>query len=294
MLEFRYLKYLLILAVLPLVLSCEKEQPSDGRVVLAQVGTSRLYKDEVDLLLASVGHSEDSALFVQEYLERWAMEELYYSMASHNVASNEEIEKMVDSYRKSLILNIYQNNLINQHLKSAVSEEDIKSFYEANEVLFDAEENMVRGLLLVLPAKSPKISKVRKWCAGKSPEDLEELEKYSAEHAVVYDYFVDVWCSFEDVVKRTPLTEEQLLERLARKKMIEFRDKDKLYFVCADSIIRKGDRMPMELVSSDINELIVNSRKAEFIKKKKQELYNDARNSGRIRFFNQDPLKDDN
>lgn len=280
-----FLKYIMFFALLPLVLSCNKEQPVVMRAVLAEVGDSKLYKDEVDLLLAANSISPDSSRFVEEYIDRWAMEELYYNMACHNVVSTDEIEKMVERYRRSLILNMYQEKLINQHLKPVVSEKDARSFYESNSMLFDAEVNMVRGFLLVLPAKAPNIKKVRKWCANKTSEDFEELEKYSAEHAVVYDYFMDNWCFLADVASRTPLTEEQLLERF-KKGIVEFKDDGKLYFVCADSIIRKGDVMPIELVSAEINELIVNSRKAEFIKKRKQELYDEAKRRGDIKFYN--------
>lgn len=280
------LKYILVFALLPLVLSCDNEQPGPHRVVLAEVGASRLYKDEVELMLAANNLSPDSVQFVNEYLERWAMEELYYNMALHNVASNDEIEKMVEKYRRSLILNMYQERLIDQHLKAEVSEEDSRLFYDSNRMLFDAEENMIKGLLLVLPAKAPNVKKVRRWCTNKAPEDFEELEKYSAEHAEVYDYFMDTWCSLGDIVSRTPLTEAQLLERLSQRNTVEFKDGGKLYFVCADSIIRKGDILPIELVSAEINELIVNSRKAEFIKNRKQELYEDAKRRGNVKFYN--------
>ena len=77
-----------------------------------------------------------------------------------------------------------------------------------------------------------------------------------------------------------PLTEGQLLDRLSKKSTIEFKEDGQLYFVCADTIIRQGDTMPIELVSAEINELLVNSRKAEFIKAKKVELYNDAKLNG--------------
>lgn len=281
----RLLRLFLVLTVILSVVSCHKEIPHDGRVLLAEVGTSKLYKDEVDLLLAVNDYGSDSARFVDEYLERWALEELYNNAATRNVANNAEIEKMVESYRRSLILNFYQEGLVNQHLKSSVGEADIKDFYEANKVLFDADENLLKGLLLVVPAKAPSLNKLRKWCIDMTPEALEELEAYSAENADSYEYFMDEWRSFEDVVKALPLTEGQLLDRLSKKSTIEFKENGLLYFVCADTIVREGDAMPIELVSAEINELLVNSRKAEFIKAKKMELYNDAKLKGEIKFY---------
>ncbi len=286
MLGTGFFKRVLLFVLLPLALSCNNEQPIAQRVLLVEVGDSRLYEDEVGLLLAANNISPDSTRQVDELLERWAMEELYYDVALHNVASTEEIENMVERYRRSLILNMYQERLIDQRLKSAVSEKESQLFYDSNKMLFDADENLIKGFLLVLPAKAPNANKVRRWCSNKTSEDFEELEKYCAEHAVAYEYFMDTWCAFEDVAVRTPLTETQLLDRLSRGGTIEFKEDGKLYFVCADSIIRKGDTLPVELVKADIDELIVNSRKAEFIKNRKQELYDDAKRKGVVKFYN--------
>lgn len=285
MIDNRFLRFFTVLTVMLFLVSCHKEAPQDNRVLLAEVGTSKLYKDEVDLMLAANDYGSDSARFVDDYIEHWAMEELYQHLAARNVASTAEIDKMVEGYRKSLILNLYQESLVNQHLKSSVADADIKEFYELNKVLFDSDENMMKGILLVLPTKAPSLNKVRKWCIDMTPEAMESLEAYSAENAVLYDYFMDDWRSFEDLVKRLPLTEGQLLDRLSKKSTIEFKEDGQLYFVCADTIIRQGDTMPIELVSAEINELLVNSRKAEFIKTKKVELYNDAKLNGDVKFY---------
>lgn len=285
--QFRFLRILYILPLVAMLLSCHSETPVDGRVLLVEVGTSRLYKDEVDLLLAVNNYGADSTRFVDEYLERWAMEELYYHQAIHNVASNSEIEKMVEDYRKSLVLNLYQEGLVNQHLRVGIGEKEIAAFYDSNIHLFDSDEDMLKGLLVVLPAKAPQINKVRRWCIDKTPEAMEELEKYCAEYAETYDYFRDSWRDSEDVSKQLPITSAQLLDRLSRKSTIEFKEDGCVYFVCADTIVKKGEAMPIELVAPEIRELMLNSRKADFIKSKKQELYENAKAAGEIKFYKQ-------
>ena len=250
-----------------------------------------LYKDEVDLVLAANPRA-DSAEFVDEYIERWATEQLFYSKAADNVASMPEIESMIESYRRSLILNIYQSKLVEQHLQPTISQVEVNRFYEDNKALFDADESLFKGLLLVLPAKAPNLNKVRKWCVDMNSEALEEIETYSAENALVYEYLMDRWYPFADVVKHTPLTEFQLMERLSRKKTIEFKEDGKVYFVCSDTILREGDTLPVELVSAEINELLLNSRRADFIKRKKKDLFEEAKAKGIIKFNNQQNVTD--
>lgn len=282
---YRFLKVIYLLPLLAMLFSCHSEVPEDGRVVLAEVGSSRLYKDEMDLILAVNNYGADSAGFVEEYLERWAMEELYYNQAKRNVISNEEIEKMVEGYRKNLVLNLYQEGLVNQHLRVGINEKEISDFYASNTNLFDSDENLLKGMLVVLPAKAPQLNKVRRWCIDKSPEDLEALEGYCAENAVTYEYFRDTWRECEDVAKLLPITEGQLIDRLLKKSTIEFKEDGNIYFVCADTIVKKGETLPIELVSSEISELLLNSRKADFIKAKKRELYENAKIKGEIKIY---------
>jgi hypothetical protein len=286
------MKHLSLLVALLVLCGCYGEQlPLENRHSLVEVDGMHLYKDEVELLLAT-NPQADSAQFVNEYIERWATEQLFYSKAADNVASMPEIENMIESYRRSLILNIYQSKLVEQHLKSAISQDDVVAFYNANKVLFDADESMFKGLLLVLPAKAPNLNKVRKWCVDMNPEDMEEIETYSAENALVYEYLMDRWYPLSDVVKHTPLTEFQLMERLSRKKTIEFKEDGKVYFVCSDTILREGDTLPVELVSAEINELLLNSRRADFIKRKKKDLFEEAKAKGIIKYNNQQTVTD--
>ena len=286
------IKYLLLLASMPLLVACHGEQfPQENRHSLVDVDGMHLYKDEVDLVLAANPRA-DSAEFVDEYIERWATEQLFYSKAADNVASMPEIESMIESYRKSLILNIYQSKLVEQHLQPTISQVEVNRFYEDNKALFDADESLFKGLLLVLPAKAPNLNKVRKWCVDMNSEALEEIEAYSAENALVYEYLMDRWYPFTDVVKHTPLTEFQLMERLSRKKAIEFKEDGKVYFVCSDTILREGDTLPVELVSAEINELLLNSRRADFIKRKKKDLFEEAKVKGIIKFNNQQNVTD--
>ena len=122
---------------------------------------------------------------------------------------------------------------------------------------------------------------------------MEELETYSAENALTYEYLMDRWYPFADVVKHTPLTESQLMERLSRKSTIEFKEDDKIYLVCSDTILREGDTMPVELVTAEINELLLNSRKADFIKRKKKDLFEEAKAEGIIKFNNRQTVTDE-
>ena len=131
-----------------------------GRTPLASIADVFLYKDEVDLMYATYGQMSDSTTFYDNYIEQWATEMLFYEKASENIASTDEIDKLVEGYRRSLVLSLYQEGLIAQHLIHEISEKDVADFYEYNESLFEIEEPLVRGILLKVPERAPRINKL--------------------------------------------------------------------------------------------------------------------------------------
>lgn len=280
------LKSIFMFVILLLLVACDKKEVQEERAVLAEVGGSYLYKDEMDYLVISKNHLKDSASFTDEYVKLWAMDELFYKKAAENVPSSDEIERMVANYRKSLILNIYQDALVDQQLKPSMSDSVIISFYEKNPTLFKADETLIKGIVMKIEAKSPKAAKVRKWCAAITPENIESLEAYCEENVAELDYFADDWLEAAHVARGLPITGKQLSARLSQDKTIEFKENGWTYFVTADSLIRKGDVLPISLVKDEIVGLLVNSRRADFIKQKKQELYDEAVAEGRIKIHN--------
>lgn len=280
----KYSFFCLVLFLL-LLSSCKREDIHKGRIAIASIGDSYLYKDEADLMYAIYGSGVDSAQFVKDYIERWAVELLFYNKASENIASTVDVESMVEKYRRGLILSIYQDGLVNQQLASDVSLNDIEEFYDENKAMFEAEEPMFKGLLLKISNKSPNIGRVRSWCMRRNSEDLERIEKYSLANAAFYNSFLEEWRAVSDIAAQTPLTGYQLNERLKKRETIEFKHGGYTYFISADSLIQEGESKPLEMVVHEVTELLVNSKRANFIKEKKRSLYEEALKTGEVIIF---------
>ena len=267
--------------------SCEEEILHKGKTPLVGVGKEFLYKEDVMRFYnLNPPTTVDSATYVDRYINRWIEEALFYNSALRNVPSSADIDKLVEGYKRSLILNIYQEGLVEQHLKRDISDESVLAFYNENSAMFELEEPLAKGLFLKVPAKTPKINQLRTWCKERNEDNLEKLEKFAFANNVSYEYFAESWERLADVVEQTPLTEADIVSRLKRNKDIEFKDKEYIYFLSVDSIVEAGAMKPVELVEGEIRELLVNTLKAEFIKEKKRSIYNEALEKGTIQFYN--------
>ena len=264
------------------VLCCREEDPHQGRVPLASVGDMYLYKDEVNRFYATHSHGADSATYVKEYVDRWVNEMLFYNKAKQNVPTTGEIDIMVENYRKNLILNLYQDALIDQQLVPNITQEELQRFYDENSVLFEAEKSLFKGLFVKLPERTKGVNDVRRWCMGESSDDFNALENYCMENASEYGFFMEEWYALGYLAQQLPLTEQDLQHRLESKDVIEFKDNGFIYFVSLDTLIAKGGTKPLELVTDEVREFLVNSKKAQFIKNVKASIYNEALESGQF------------
>lgn len=279
------------IALLPLLyvisfISCEEEILHKGKRPLVSVGKEFLYYEDVQRFYAAHPNKEDSVQYVENFINRWLEEAVFYNVALRNVPSSHQIDELVERYRRSLVLNLYQEGLVGQRLKQEISEDEVVAFYKANEAMYEAEEPMMKGLLVKADKKAQKISSLRNWCKERTDENLEKLDKYSLVNNVQYDYFGDSWVRVADIAEKTPLAADDLLQRLSRSANIEFKDDKDIYFISADSILLKGQLKPLELVDAEIRELLINTLKAGFIKQQKKILYDEAVNRGAIHYYN--------
>ncbi len=267
------------------VMSCQEEIMHRGRTPLVSVGKEFLYVEDVERFYSANPSAADSARYVDEFINRWIEEALFYNVALRNVPSSDKIDRLVEGYRRSLVLNLYQDGLVEQHLRNDIIDEEVQAFYKANSQMFEVEEPIMMGIFLRVKKGAPKLSSLRKWYKSRAIEDLEKLDKYSLADDAQYEYFAETWQRVSDIAAKTPITEADLLQRLSRSAAIELNDKEYIYFISADSLIDKGGLKPVELVEGDIRNLLANTKKVSFIKEKKRALFDEAKEKGAIKYY---------
>ena len=278
-----------VLLAMLLLSACGDSVNHGGKTPYIGVGDEYLYKEDLEQAYMANHTQKDSAAFMQEYIEHWLEDALLYSRAKHNVSSSKEIARLIESYKKSLLLNIYQERLVDQQLDKEITAEEIASFYEDNSAMFKMEEPMIKGLLLKVSKKAPKLDAVRRWCKSTEPAELEKLEKYTLTNAQLYEYFYDSWMPVSALAAKIALSEEDLKQKVTKKDMIEFSDSASLYIMNISDYLPVGELKPLDLAESEIKELLVNSRKADFLQQVKKDIYNEAISGGKVKYFTNKP-----
>ena len=151
--------YIILTALLSATLfcsSCKEQIDHKGKTPLLSVDNEFVYKEDVARFYVANLPVSDSAAFVRNYVRSTLEDILLLKVASRNIPEDKDIARLVDDYKKSLILNIYQDKLIEQQLRREIPATEVTTFYERNKELFMHEEPMMQGLYLKI-SKSASI-----------------------------------------------------------------------------------------------------------------------------------------
>ena len=275
-----------ILVIAAAMTGCGQEHNHKGKTPLVEVSGEFLYKEDLQAALPLNISKDDSVLFAEHYIRNWIEDALLFDKAEGNIPDNDKISKLVENYRRALIMNTYQEELVNQKLANDISEEEINAYYEKNKELFRVDNPLVKGLFIKVPLSSPDLGNVRVWYRKNNQDVIEKLEKYSLRNAVSYDYFYDRWTSVPDVAAKIPLkvldTDANYLDK---NRNVEVKDTAFCYFLHIEDFLGKDKQKPLDFARDEIKEILINLKRVEFINKVKEDLYQRASDRNKIIYY---------
>lgn len=270
-----------------MLLSCQhKEQASNDRTPVLEVEGKFLYLDQIENIIPPNVSPDDSVEIVKSFMKKWATDVLLYENAKRNVTNREEIDQLIEDYKKSLTIHQYQQKLIQQRLPKEPSDSDMIKFYEEYQDQFILSESIIQGFLLVVPRGAPNLANVRNWVQTGNTKALENIEKYSIRNALSYDYFGNRWVPTTDILRKIPVQVEDPSGFVSKYRFYETQDSLKIYLLHIQKYRRNCDREPFDRAKERISNLILNKMKSEFISDFENELYDDAVKEGNITFYN--------
>ncbi|KAA6349626.1 hypothetical protein EZS27_002954 [termite gut metagenome] len=269
--------------VLSFCISC-KNSPKDhnGKTFLVEVNGNFLYREDLYKALPFGLSKEDSVSFVNKYIHNWIKDVLLYDKAKSNIPNSHEIDVAVENYRRSLIIHVYQQELMKERLLREVPEQECIDFYDQNTNLFLLDFSLVKGLFIKVPITAPQLNDVRQWYKTETYEAVEKLEKYSFLNAVNYLYFYDKWMPVSEIIGYIPFTISDQEAYIKEKRQIEWLDNKFCYFLNVSEFCDKGEIKPYEFAKAEIKELLINEQQVDFMEGIKKDLYHQAEQRNQI------------
>ena len=279
------MKKLLFFIVALLSASCSEKSSDSGRIPILELEGKMLYKDEIDKIIPPNTAVIDSADIADRYIKKWVTEVLMYENARRNISNQTEIDQLVEEYRQSLIIHEYEQALVAERLDTKITDAEAKAFYEEYKTHLTLEDNLIKGMLLIVPEGAPQLDAVKEWVRKGDTQSLEKIEKYSLQNAISYDYFMNKWTPFSEIMKKAPFAYEDSRTFVLSTRLAEASDSTKHYFLHISKAIPAGDVEPYEFAKERITTTILNRKKSDFIISFEKNVYNDAIKKGYVNFL---------
>lgn len=284
------MKTFILLMLIPLAfITCTSGEQSDDRVRLAKVGANIIYLDEAVQGLPQGLSVKDSTTYVQQFVKSRVKELLIYDKALKNIPQGQDIEELVENYRRSLIIYAYQQQVLNEKMQNDISETEIQVFYENNRDRFSAGHDLIKGVFIKIPKSAPDLSKLKKLYKNSSPEAFSQIEGYCVQNGGHFEYFYDRWVILNDILDQLSYDTGKNADFLRTRSTLDVVVGDFEYLLYVDDYVLAGSTAPLEYVKEEVRNIVVNTRKTEFIHRFEQDLLREAEKKGRITYFNVKP-----
>ena len=96
-----------LLVVAGVLSGCGPEHDHKGKTPLVEVAGEYLYKEDLQAALPFNISKDDSVLFAEHYIRNWVEDVLLFDKAEGNIPDNAKIAKLVENYRRALIMHTY-------------------------------------------------------------------------------------------------------------------------------------------------------------------------------------------
>lgn len=249
----------------------------DERTPIAKVYEKSLYAEDIVDDLPHDISVQDSLMFVKNYINIWATEQLFMYQAEINLTSEvSSFEKLVADYRSALYINSYKEALVLAKLNTEVSDKQIKEYYELNKANFKLNEALVQFKYLHTNADRSDEKGLIKLFKSSKKEDLDSLTDMALEFKS-FNFNDSIWVRYYDMESKIDFLKTMDKNQVLKKSnFIKKEDSLGLYLVTIKKILKSNEIAPVNYITPTIKQIILQKRKLELIKKIEVDLLNDA------------------
>lgn len=264
-------------------LNFSKQKGEDEKIIVR-------YKDhfltdrDIRLILPKDVSKEDSAKLVDAYIEEWVKKKAIVDKAEENIdeLTLKEIDNKMVEYRQDLLINAYNNYLIDKSLKDSVKDADVRAYFEENKNSFPLNRDIVNYRSITV--YNEDADRVEPLFNSGRDEDFDEALKIVLGSGLPYHNQDSAWYSVESLTGQFPqLANESNLDRLLNRRRLKLSTDSTVTLIRILKLKPKGSEAPYEFVKPTIKNLLLNKRKLNLLGDLQNELYKEAINKNEIK-----------
>ena len=270
-------RILYILALSIFFGSCNYFKQDTEKTVVARVNNNYLYKEDIEKLITENTSPEDSTLIVNNYINRWATQQLLIDQAKINLSVDklDQYNKLVQEYQNDLLTEAYKNVIVGKQLDSNITEPEYKTYYDTNKENFKLKDLLVKLRYVQLPINYDGLAAVKEKLNRYNEKDRTSLNTQNFQF-ISSNFNDSVWVKKEVLLQTLPVIRSNSEQVLKKSNFSQLQDSLGVYLVKIENVLNPNDTAPLSYIKPTLKQIILNKRKLELIKKLETDITKDA------------------
>ncbi len=280
-------KFIVSFGCVILLQSCNYFQKAEEREVVARVNENYLYVEDIRSLVGEGVSEEDSTLMVNDFIKRWATQQLLIDKAKFNLSieQQKEFDELVSNYKNELYSKAYADAMVAKRLDTTFNQSEIEQYYNEHLENFRLNEDLVKLRFINLNTNLDFDGTKRKFIRF-NDKDKSELDKISLQFKS-YSFNDSVWVSTKSVYNKiVPLNDGNKSQLLKKSNFLQLEDSLEVYLVYVNDVLLRNDQAPLEYAVSTIKQILLNKRKANLVKELEKDITRDAIENRQFEIYN--------
>jgi hypothetical protein len=267
-----------LIGLLVMVNSCDFIKKTDGSNPVARFNENYLYEDDINDLVSEDTSKQDSILLIQNFINRWATQQLFVDGAKLNLSEEKQaaFDKLVVQYKNDLYSKAYIEALVKRSIDIAVSIDEAEAYYTNNKEVFKLNEELIKFRYIHLDENIINYANIRKQFRRYNKIDKKILDSISIQFKS-YSFNDSIWIKLTQVIKKIPAVNSENKNQLLKKSnFVQLKDSLGVYLMQINDVLVRNDTAPLEYVKPTIDQIVINKRKLELIKELEKDITKDA------------------
>jgi hypothetical protein len=274
--------------LLLLITSCNFFKKADESNAVARVNDTYLYYDDIKSLVSEGTSKEDSTLLVQNFVNRWATQQLLVDGAIRNLSEEKQVafNKLIVQYKNDLYTKAYMEALVKRSIDTNVTKEEAEKYYELNKDVFKLNEDLLKFRYIHINQDITNFKEIEQKFKRFNSDDKKDLNEMSFQFKS-YSLKDSIWVKASQVSNKiSVITPENKNELLKKSNFIQLKDSLGVYLMQINDVLLRNQTAPLEYVKPTIDQIVINKRKLEIIRELEKDITKDAIKNKQFEIYN--------
>ena len=269
--------YFLTILSLLFFCSCNYLTQDTSIIPIARVNDSYLYNEDIIDLISENTTKDDSTLIVNNFINRWATKQLLIDQSMINLSQEKQdfFNEMVSQYKTDLYTEAYKSSIISKQLDTVILKKEYEDYYNLNKRNFKLNDELLKVRYIQVDKNFLDLKALEKKIKRYDSIDKKDLTNLSIKFKS-FNLNDSIWIKSNVLIGRLPVLKEENLKVLKKPNYTQLQDSLGVYLIKIEATLKTNDIAPLSYVRPTIEQIILNKRKQDLLKKIQKDITIDA------------------